>query len=98
MDLALQGNSYWCSGKFSCMSASWDSSVGRASAGLWPSKCWVLILPLPVIPEVTLGSHLSCSLTVPRCKLGQVWDWKFRVDPEEDHYAQVRPECRPPWL
>ena len=52
------------------MPAGRDSSVGRASAGLWAARSWVRILPLPVIPEVTLGSHSSSSLTIPRYKIG----------------------------
>ena len=52
------------------------------SVGLWATRSWVRILPLPVIPEVTLGSHSSSSLTASRCKIGtglgleiQSWLW-----------------------
>ena len=41
-------------------------------------------LPL-VVPEVTLGSYSSGSLTISRCK---IWTrlWEFRVD-SKDHYT-----------
>ena len=34
------------------------------------TRSWVWILPLPAVPEVTLGGHSSGSLTIPRCKIG----------------------------
>ena len=61
--------------------AGWDSSVGRAS----DFGCEVLAsnLPLAAVPEATLGSHSSSSLTIPRCKIGtRPWPGKIRVDSE----------------
>ena len=78
-----------------------DSSVGRASAGLWAARSWVWILPLPVIPEVTLGSHSSSSLTVPWCTIGsgpgleiQSWLWGSLHASESRLWAMMDP----PWL
>ena len=54
----------------------------------------VVGLNLPAIPEVTLSSHSSSSLTIPKCKNGtRPMPGKIRVD-SEDHYMKARAECR----
>ena len=70
-----------------------------ASAGLWAVRSWVHILPLPVIPEVTLGGHSNGSLTIPRCKIGiglglEIQSWLWGSLRTRESRARV---MNPPW-
>ena len=96
----------WISWQKWGLSLSW-SNVKRktneaccsASAGLWAVRSWVHILPLPVIPEVTLGGHSNGSLTIPRCKIGiglglEIQSWLWGSLRTRESRARV---MNPPW-
>ena len=80
---------YWCI-KCTIDNLAWDKSKRKAPAGiaqLVERGAFDQEVLGSILLFAVLGSHSSGSLTIPRCLVDS-----------EDHYEQVRAECRQQWI